>query len=42
MYAIISLQGKQYRVEEGQRLIVDRLADACGQAVSSAGALRRG
>jgi large subunit ribosomal protein L21 len=26
MYAIISLQGKQYRVEEGQRLIVDRLA----------------
>ena len=25
MYAIISLQGKQYRVEEGQRLIVDRL-----------------
>ena len=26
MYAIISLQGKQYRVEEGQRLIIDRLA----------------
>lgn len=26
MYAIISLQGKQYRVEEGQRLLVDRLA----------------
>jgi large subunit ribosomal protein L21 len=26
MYAIISLQGKQYRVEEGQRLIVDRLS----------------
>ncbi len=26
MYAIISLQGKQYRVEEGQRLFVDRLA----------------
>jgi large subunit ribosomal protein L21 len=25
MYAIISLQGKQYRVEEGQRLFVDRL-----------------
>ena len=25
MYAIISLQGKQYRVEEGQRLVVDRL-----------------
>ncbi len=28
MYAIISLQGKQYRVEEGQRLFVDRLAHA--------------
>jgi large subunit ribosomal protein L21 len=26
MYAIISLQGKQYRVEEGQRLIIDRLS----------------
>ena len=26
MYAIISLQGKQYRVEEGQRLVVDHLA----------------
>ena len=26
MYAIISLQGKQYRVEEGQRLLVDQLA----------------
>ena len=26
MYAIISLQGKQYRVEEGQRLLVDRLS----------------
>jgi len=26
MYAIISLQGKQYRVEEGQRLFVDNLA----------------
>jgi large subunit ribosomal protein L21 len=28
MYAIISLQGKQYRVEEGQRLFVDNLAHA--------------
>ena len=27
MYAIISLQGKQYRVEEGQRLFVDHLAN---------------
>jgi large subunit ribosomal protein L21 len=25
-YAIISLGGKQYRVEEGQKLLVDRLA----------------
>jgi large subunit ribosomal protein L21 len=25
MYAIISLGGKQYRVQEGQRLLVDRL-----------------
>ncbi len=25
MYAIISLGGKQYRVEQGQRLLVDRL-----------------
>jgi large subunit ribosomal protein L21 len=27
-YAIISLGGKQYRVQEGQRLLVDRLAQA--------------
>lgn len=32
MYAIISLQGKQYRVEEGQRLFVDRLAHPAGKA----------
>jgi len=31
-YAIISLGGKQYRVQEGQRLLVDQLAHADGKA----------
>ena len=30
-YAIISLGGKQYRVQQGQRLLVDRLAQAEGK-----------
>ena len=30
-YAIISLGGKQYRVQEGQRLLVDRVAEAEGK-----------
>jgi len=30
-YAIISLGGKQYRVQEGQRLLVDRIAQAEGK-----------
>src|SRR5713101_7094700 len=30
-YAIISLGGKQYRVQEGQRLLVDQLAHAEGK-----------
>jgi large subunit ribosomal protein L21 len=30
-YAIISLGGKQYRVQEGQRLLVDRLGHAEGK-----------
>jgi large subunit ribosomal protein L21 len=30
-YAIISLGGKQYRVQEGQRLLVDRLAHGDGK-----------
>jgi large subunit ribosomal protein L21 len=30
-YAIISLGGKQYRVREGERLLVDRLKDAEGK-----------
>ena len=32
-YAIISLGGKQYRVREGQRLLVDRLARRGGEDV---------
>jgi large subunit ribosomal protein L21 len=31
-YAIISLGGKQYRVQEGQRLLVDRLAQDEGKS----------
>ena len=27
MYAVISTGGKQYRVEQGQRLLVERLGD---------------
>jgi len=30
-YAIISLGGKQYRVQEGQRLLVDRIAEDEGK-----------
>jgi large subunit ribosomal protein L21 len=33
-YAIISLGGKQYRVSEGQRLLVDRLATGEGETFS--------
>ena len=32
-YAIISLGGKQYRVHEGERLLVDRLANDEGQTL---------
>ena len=28
MYALVEVKGKQYRVEEGQAIIVDRMADA--------------
>jgi large subunit ribosomal protein L21 len=31
-YAIIRLAGKQYRVQEGDRILVDRLGDAEGKA----------
>ena len=33
-YAIVSLQGKQYKVSEGQRLTVDRLASEVGSELS--------
>ena len=33
-YAIISLGGKQYRVREGERLLVDRLATADGETLT--------
>ena len=33
-YAIISLGGKQYRVQEGERLLVDRLKEDEGKTVS--------
>ncbi len=34
MYAIVKTGGKQYRVERGQRLVVERLAAAEGESVS--------
>ena|SRR5579862_1273951 len=34
MYAIIKTGGKQYRVEQGQRLLVERLPDAEGATVA--------
>jgi large subunit ribosomal protein L21 len=33
-YAIIKLAGKQYRVREGERLLVDRLAEKDGATIS--------
>ena len=33
-YAIISVGGKQYRVREGERLLVDRLAEEDGKTFS--------
>jgi large subunit ribosomal protein L21 len=35
-YAIISVGGKQYRVREGQRLLVDRVAVADGETITPA------
>lgn len=32
-YAVIKLQGKQYRVEEGQKLVVSRMAEGEGKSV---------
>ncbi len=36
MYAIVKTGGKQYRVEPGQRLLVERLPDDVGATVSLA------
>ena len=35
-YAIIKLAGKQYRVREGERLLVDRLSEKDGSTISPA------
>ena len=34
MYAIVKTGGKQYRVEEGQTLLVERLPDEAGATVA--------
>ena len=34
MYAIVKTGGKQYRVEEGQKLVVERLPDEAGATVA--------
>src|SRR3954453_11840497 len=34
MYAIVKTGGKQYRVEKGQTLLVERLADEAGATVA--------
>ena len=36
MYAIIRLGGKQYRVQENETLLVDKLAGGAGDAVAAA------
>ncbi len=33
MYAVVSIQGNQFRVEEGQKLYVNRLADDTGATI---------
>ena len=34
MYAIVKTGGKQYRVEEGQKLLIERLPDDAGATVA--------
>jgi large subunit ribosomal protein L21 len=41
MYAIVTTGGKQYRVEQGQRLLVERLPDPEGATVALAPLLYR-
>jgi large subunit ribosomal protein L21 len=38
MYALVEIQGRQYRVREGARITVDRMADA-GETVELSGVL---
>ncbi len=33
-YAIIKLQGKQYKVEEGQKLVINRMSDEEGTTIT--------
>ena len=40
-YAIIKVAGKQYRVREGERLLVDRLHQDEGATLRADGAARR-
>src|SRR3990172_4015795 len=41
-YAIIKVAGKQYRVREGERLLVDRLASDEGATLTPTGLVLRG
>lgn len=34
-YAVIALQGKQYRINEGEHLLVDRVAEEAGGTVEA-------
>jgi large subunit ribosomal protein L21 len=34
MYAVVNIKGKQYKVESGQQLLVNRLQEAAGDTVS--------
>ena len=34
MYAVVNIKGKQYKVEAGQQLLVNRLQEAAGETVS--------
>lgn len=33
MYAVVNIQGSQFKVEEGQKLYVNRLADEAGASI---------
>ena len=40
-YAIIKVAGKQYRVREGERLLVDRLAQDEGATITPTGVISK-